>query len=62
MGRTTIQLALDDWTLEKIMTFDAEAAELELEPDDEEDGAPVVSDLARPKVVRRRVLASGCLG
>jgi len=51
MGRTTIQLALDDWSLEKLMTFDAEAAELELEPDDEEDGPPVVLEVARPKVV-----------
>jgi hypothetical protein len=55
-GRTIIQLALDDWTLEKLLVFDAEAAELEdadaePEPDDEEDGPPVLLGLARPKVV-----------
>ena len=62
-GRTIIQLAVDDWTLEKLMTFDAEAAELEPEPDHEEDGPPVVIDLVRPKVVRRRrALATRCVG
>jgi len=62
-GRTIIQLALDDWTLERLMTFDADAAELEPEPDDEEDGPPVVLDLVRPKMVRGgRALASGCVG
>ncbi len=45
-GRTIIQLAVDDWALERLLTFDAEAAELEPEPDDEEDGAPVVIDLS----------------
>ena len=63
MGRTIIQLALDDWTLEKLMTFDAESAELEPEPDGEEDGPPVLLDLVQPKLVRRRrALASGCAG
>jgi hypothetical protein len=58
-GRTIIQLAVDDWTLERLMTFDAEAAELEdggnSEPDadDEEDGPPVLIEFVRPKVVRR---------
>ena len=62
-GRTIIKLAVDDWVLEKLMTFDADAAELEPEPDDEEDGPPVVVDLVRPNVVRRsRALASGCVG
>ena len=28
-GRTIIQLAVDDWALDKLMTFDAEAADLE---------------------------------
>jgi len=37
-----IELALDDWTLERLLTFDADAADLELEPDDEEDGPPVL--------------------
>ena len=40
--RTIIQLAVDDRVLETLMTFDADAAELEPEPDDEEDGPPVV--------------------
>jgi len=59
-GRTIIQLAVDDWTLEKLMTFDTDAAELEnggdSEPDadDEEDGPPVVVDLVRRKVIVAR--------
>jgi hypothetical protein len=58
-GRTLIQLAVDDRVLEKLMTFDAEAADFEdgsdSEPDadDEEAGPPVVVDLMRPKVMRR---------
>ena len=58
-GRTVIQVAADDWVLERLMTFDAEAAELEdggdgePDADHEEDGAPVVVDLVRPKVVQR---------
>ena len=47
-GRTIIQLAVDDRVLETLMTFDAEAADLEVEPDDEEDGAPVLVELVRP--------------
>lgn len=42
------------------MTFDA--ADVEPEPDAEEDGSLVVIDLVRPKMVRRRGLASGCVG
>ena len=68
-GLTIIQLVVDDWTLERLMTFDAETADLEDggdgEPDDhaEEDGPPVVVEIVRPKVVtRRRALASGCVG
>jgi hypothetical protein len=60
-GRTIIQLAVDEWLLDKLMGFDAEAAELEdfgdTEPDDdaEEDWLPVVLlDVVRPKVIRRR--------
>ena len=53
-GRTIIQLSVDDRVLETLMTFDADAAELEPEPDDEEDGPPIVLDLVRPKVVERR--------
>ena len=63
VGRTIIQLAVDDWALEKLLTLDADAAELEPEPDDEEDRPPVVLDLVRPKMVRGgRALASGCVG
>jgi hypothetical protein len=50
---TIIQLAVDDRVLETLMTFDAEAADLEPEPDDEEDGPPLLFDLVRPKVVER---------
>jgi hypothetical protein len=66
VGRTIVQLAVDDWTLQKLMTFDVEAAELEdgadddPDADDEEDGPPAVVDLVRPKMVeRRRAVASG---
>ena len=60
VGRTIIQLAVDDRVLETLMAFDAEEADLEPEPDDEEDGSPVVLELVRPKMVeRRRALASG---
>jgi hypothetical protein len=59
-GRTIIQLAVDDRVLETLMTFDADAAELEPEPDEEEDGPSLLLDLVRPKVVeRRQVTASG---
>ena len=54
MGRIIIQLAVDDRVLEKLLTFDAEAAGLEPEPDAEEDGPPVAVDLVRPKVIRCR--------
>jgi hypothetical protein len=53
-------LAVDDWALEKLLTFDADAADLEdggddePDADDEEDGPPVVVDLVRPKMVGRR--------
>jgi hypothetical protein len=48
-GRTVIQPAVNDWVLEKLMTFNAEAADLEdggddePDTDDEEDGPPVLS-------------------
>jgi hypothetical protein len=68
-GPTVIELPVDDWVLEKLMTFDADAADLEDGGDDEpdadaeEDGPPVVVDLVRPKILgRRRALASGCAG
>jgi hypothetical protein len=65
-GRKIIQLAVDDWTLERLLTFDADAAELEdggddePDADDEEDRAPVLVELVRPKLVARRpAVASG---
>lgn len=65
-GGTIIQLEVDDWFLESLMTFDVDAADLEdggdEEPDadDEEDGPPVVIHLVHPKVIRRsRSRASG---
>jgi hypothetical protein len=66
-GRIVIQLAVDDWAMEQLLTFDADAADLEdgghAEPDadDEEDGPPVVIDLVRTKVVERRRAVSGCV-
>jgi hypothetical protein len=60
-GRSIVQLAVDDWVLDKLLAFDADAGELEdgadAEPDDdaEEDWLPVVLlDVVRPKVIRRR--------
>ena len=59
-GRTIIQLAVDGWVLEKLLTFGADAAELEdqgddePDADDEVDGASVVRELVRPRVIRRR--------
>jgi hypothetical protein len=65
VGRDTegriIQLAVEDRVLETLMTFDADAAELEPEPDEEEDGPPVVVELVRPKMVERRRAVSGCV-
>ena len=52
-------------TLEKLTTFDVEAADLEdgeddePDADDEEDGPPITPELVRPKVIRRRRPASG---
>lgn len=66
MGRTVIQLVVDDWVLDTLMTFDAEATEFENavdaepEPDDEEDGPPIVVELVPPKAVERRLAMSGC--
>ena len=62
-GRTVIQLAVDDYLLETLMTFDAEATELEPEPDDEEDNPAIVVDFVRPKMVaRKRALGWGSVG
>jgi hypothetical protein len=54
MGRTFILLAVEGGVLERLMTFDADAAELEPEPDDEEDGPPHSLDLVPRKLVSRR--------
>ena len=53
-GRTIIQLSVNDYVLETLMTFDADATDLEPEPDEEADGSPVVVELVRPKMVERR--------
>jgi hypothetical protein len=53
-GRTIVQPAVDDRVLETLLIFDADAAELESEPDEEEDGSPVLVELVRPKVLERR--------
>ena len=57
-GRTIVQLAVDPWTLDQLMTFDADAADLEdsdsePEPDREMDGPAVVLDLKPPKQIHR---------
>lgn len=58
-GRILITLAVDAWTLDQLLTFDAgsedlEDADGEPEPDREVDGPPVFRpDLVRPRVVRR---------
>jgi hypothetical protein len=60
LGRTIIQLVVDDWVLDKLIGCEADAAELEDGGDEEPDhdaecdGAPVVVELVRPKVIRRR--------
>ena len=59
-GRTIIQLAVDDQVLKTLMTFDADAAELEPEPDEEENGPPLLLDVVRPKVVERRRVIPSC--
>jgi hypothetical protein len=58
-GRTIIQLAVDDWTFEKLLTFNAGSEDLKdadakPEPDLELDGPPVSGlILIRPKRLRR---------
>jgi hypothetical protein len=62
-GWAAIQLAIDDHTLDALVTFDADAAEIEDraagEPDagDEIDTAPVAGDLVRHKVITRSKLS-----
>jgi hypothetical protein len=55
--------------LEKLLTTEAEATDLEdggdaePEADDEEDNPPIVVDFVRPKMVaRKRALGSGSVG
>jgi hypothetical protein len=57
-GRAIIQLVVNDYVLETLMTFDADTADLEPEPD-EEDGPRSWSRLVRPKIVDRRRAVSG---
>ena len=58
-GRTIIQLAVDDHTLETLLTFEADATELEDQGDDEPDAddeisdSPLSGDLVRPTVTRQ---------
>jgi hypothetical protein len=54
-GRTVIQLAADDWLLERLLTFDAGTEDLEENGDAEADGGPAVLSLDRafPRQVRR---------
>jgi hypothetical protein len=53
MGRNIIQPVVEDWALDKLLTLDADSADMEKggedEPDadDEEDGPPVVVELVR---------------
>jgi hypothetical protein len=42
-GRTVIQLAADDWLLERLLTFDAGLEDLEDGGDAEDDGPAVLS-------------------
>jgi hypothetical protein len=50
---------VNDHVLKTLMMFDADGAELEQEPDDEEDGPPVLAELVRPKMVERGRAVSG---
>jgi hypothetical protein len=52
-GRTALLLMIDPWTLNRLLTFDADAADDEAEPDEEIDGPATVLDFAPPKRVRR---------
>jgi hypothetical protein len=65
-GRTIIQLAVNDHTLDTLMSFDANELEdqgdNEPDADDECDGPPIMVELAPPKLIRRRrasISASG---
>lgn len=53
-GRTVLQLSVDDWLLEELCTFDADAEDLEdaegePEPDQEFEGPATVLDFVPPK-------------
>jgi hypothetical protein len=60
-GNTIIQLSVNDHVLETLMMFEADGAELEQEPDDEEDGPPVLIEFVQTKIVERRRAVSGCV-
>jgi len=56
-ARTVIQLAADDWLLERLMTFDVASEDLESDGDAEPDDGPVVLSFDRApakRVYRRR--------
>jgi hypothetical protein len=57
-ARTALLLMIDPWTLDRLLAFDADAAELEdadgeHEPDQEIDGPATVLDFVPPKQVDR---------
>jgi hypothetical protein len=57
-GRTALLLMIDPWTLDRLLAFDADAADLEdadgePEPDDETDGPATVLDFVPPKRIER---------
>jgi hypothetical protein len=61
VGRTVIQLAVDEWVLDKLMSLGVDAADLEdyaddePDADDDDDGPPVgLLELVRPELIRRR--------
>ena len=52
-GRTALLLMVDRWTLDRLLTFDASAADDEAEPDEEIDGPATVLEFAPPGRLRR---------
>ena len=56
-GRTVIQVAADDWLLERLLTFDTAAEDLEDGGDAEPDDGPAV--LSFDRAPARRVCSAG---
>jgi hypothetical protein len=66
-GRTALLLPIDPWTLDRLLAFDADAADLEdadgePEPDDEIDGPAMVLDFVPPKRLDRKLRIAQALG